>query len=97
MSAAPGSRLPPPARRAKWPWFLAGVVLFSLALGGFLFTRHKSGPVRATPAGPLTVSNASGGYLIEKYLKSGAFAQCPNAECKFKKPLDVAAPVEVAV
>jgi DNA topoisomerase-1 len=38
-----------------------------------------------------------GGYLIEKYLKSGAFAQCPNAECKFKKPLDVAAPVEVAV
>jgi DNA topoisomerase-1 len=37
------------------------------------------------------------GYLIEKYLKSGAFAQCPNAECKFKKPLDVAAPVEVAV
>jgi DNA topoisomerase I len=41
--------------------------------------------------------DCGGGYLVEKYLKSGAFAQCPNAECKFKKPLDVAAPVEVAV
>ena len=41
--------------------------------------------------------DCGGGYLIEKYLKSGAFAQCPNAECKFKKPLEVAAPVEVAV
>jgi DNA topoisomerase-1 len=28
-----------------------------------------------------------GSYLIEKFLKAGAFAQCPNAECKFKKPL----------
>ena len=27
------------------------------------------------------------GYLIEKFLKSGPVAQCPNAECKFKKPL----------
>jgi len=41
--------------------------------------------------------DCGGGYLIEKFLKSGAFAQCPNAECKFKKPLDVPAPVEVAV
>ena len=41
--------------------------------------------------------DCGGGYLIEKYLKSGAFAQCSNAECKFKKPLDVTAPVEVAV
>ena len=41
--------------------------------------------------------DCGGGYLIEKYLKSGAFAQCPNAECKFKKPLEVAPPVEVAV
>jgi DNA topoisomerase-1 len=40
--------------------------------------------------------DCGGGYLIEKFLKSGAFAQCPNAECKFKKPLEVA-PVEVAV
>jgi DNA topoisomerase-1 len=30
-------------------------------------------------------------YLIEKWLKAGGFAQCPNGECKFKKPL---APVE---
>jgi len=41
--------------------------------------------------------DCGGGYLIEKYLKAGAFAQCPNAECKFKKPLEVAPPVEVAV
>jgi DNA topoisomerase-1 len=30
-------------------------------------------------------------YLIEKYLKAGPVAQCPNGECKYKKPL---APVE---
>jgi len=36
-----------------------------------------------------------GSYLIEKYLKAGAFAQCPNAECKFKKPYEV--PVEAVV
>jgi DNA topoisomerase I len=41
--------------------------------------------------------DCGGGYLVEKFLKSGAFAQCPNAECKFKKPLEVAPPVEVAV
>jgi DNA topoisomerase-1 len=41
--------------------------------------------------------DCGGGYLIEKFLKSGAFAQCPNAECKFKKALEVAPPVEVAV
>ena len=28
-------------------------------------------------------------YLIEKWLKSGTFAQCPNAECKFKRALEV--------
>jgi DNA topoisomerase-1 len=32
-------------------------------------------------------------YLIEKWLKAGAVAQCPNGECKFKRPLAV--PVEV--
>jgi len=26
-------------------------------------------------------------YLIEKWLKAGPVAQCPNNECKFKKPL----------
>lgn len=31
-------------------------------------------------------------YLIEKYLKSGAWAQCPNKECKFKRELEPAAP-----
>ncbi len=31
-------------------------------------------------------------YLIEKWLKAGPVAQCPNGECKFKKPL---VPVEV--
>jgi DNA topoisomerase I len=32
-------------------------------------------------------------YLIEKWLKAGPVAQCPNGECKFKKRLVV--PVEV--
>ncbi len=27
-------------------------------------------------------------YMIEKYLKAGAFAQCPNPECKHKRPLE---------
>ncbi len=30
-------------------------------------------------------------YLIEKYLKSGPTAQCPNADCKYKHPLEGAA------
>src|SRR5579871_1992475 len=34
--------------------------------------------------------DCGGSYLIEKYLKSGPVAQCPNNECKFKKPLEVA-------
>ena len=33
-------------------------------------------------------------YMIEKFLKAGPVAQCPNPECKFKKPLP--APVETA-
>jgi len=36
---------------------------------------------------PEKCPECGGSYLIEKFLKSGAFAQCPNAECKFKKPL----------
>ncbi|MBV9772273.1 MAG: topoisomerase DNA-binding C4 zinc finger domain-containing protein, partial [Bryobacterales bacterium] len=35
--------------------------------------------------------NCGSSYLIEKWLKAGAVAQCPNGECKFKRPL---APVE---
>jgi DNA topoisomerase-1 len=31
--------------------------------------------------------DCGGSYLIEKFLKAGPMAQCPNAECKFKKPL----------
>jgi DNA topoisomerase-1 len=31
------------------------------------------------------------GYLVEKWLKAGGFAQCPNGECKYKRPI---APVE---
>jgi hypothetical protein len=26
--------------------------------------------------------------MIEKYLKAGPMAQCPNAECKHKHPLE---------
>ncbi len=29
------------------------------------------------------------GYLVEKRLKAGPVAQCPNAECKYKRPLAV--------
>jgi DNA topoisomerase-1 len=36
--------------------------------------------------------NCSNPYLIEKWLKAGPVAQCPNAECKFKK--DLPQPVE---
>ncbi|MBS1829197.1 MAG: type I DNA topoisomerase [Acidobacteria bacterium] len=32
----------------------------------------------------------NGPYLIEKWLKAGPVAQCPNAECKFKRPIEVA-------
>ena len=35
-------------------------------------------------------------YLIEKYLKAGPVAQCPNGECKYKHPLEVAAEPSVA-
>ncbi|MBL8175096.1 MAG: type I DNA topoisomerase [Bryobacterales bacterium] len=28
-------------------------------------------------------------YLIEKWLKAGPVAQCPNNECKFKRPIEV--------
>ncbi len=38
--------------------------------------------------------NCSNPYLIEKWLKAGPVAQCPNAECKFKK--DLPQPVEEA-
>ncbi len=35
-------------------------------------------------------------YLIEKYLKSGPVAQCPNPECKYKHPLAGGAESNVA-
>ena len=35
--------------------------------------------------------DCGGPYLIEKWLKAGGVAQCPNAECKHKHPLE---PVE---
>jgi DNA topoisomerase I len=35
-------------------------------------------------------------YLIEKFLKSGPVAQCPNAECKFKRPIEAPAEASVA-
>jgi len=33
---------------------------------------------------PEKCPECGGSYLIEKFLKAGAFAQCPNAECKYK-------------
>ena len=44
---------------------------------------------------PEKCPECGGSYLIEKFLKSGAFAQCPNAQCKFKKPLPQQAPQHV--
>ncbi len=35
-------------------------------------------------------------YLIEKFLKAGPVAQCPNAECKYKHPLEIAPETSVA-
>jgi DNA topoisomerase-1 len=35
-------------------------------------------------------------YLIEKYLKAGPIAQCPNPECKYKHPLEVVQESSVA-
>ncbi len=36
-------------------------------------------------------------YLIEKYLKAGPVAQCPNPECKFKHPLEIPIETEMPV
>ncbi|HWZ31896.1 MAG TPA: type I DNA topoisomerase [Bryobacteraceae bacterium] len=36
---------------------------------------------------PEKCPECGGAYLIEKFLKSGPVAQCPNNECKFKKPI----------
>lgn len=38
---------------------------------------------------PEQCPQCSGAYLIEKYLKSGNWAQCPNKECGYKRPLAV--------
>ena len=38
---------------------------------------------------PEKCPDCGGSYMIEKFLKAGAFAQCPNAECKHKHPIEV--------
>ncbi|MDX1980966.1 MAG: type I DNA topoisomerase [Bryobacteraceae bacterium] len=35
-------------------------------------------------------------YLIEKWLKAGPVAQCPNAECKYKRPIEQPETAEAA-
>jgi DNA topoisomerase I len=37
---------------------------------------------------PEKCPDCGGSYLIEKFLKAGVFAQCPNAECKHKHPIE---------
>jgi DNA topoisomerase-1 len=32
--------------------------------------------------------NCGSSYLVEKWLKAGGVAQCPNNECKYKRPLE---------
>ncbi len=48
---------------------------------------------------PEKCPECGGSYMIEKFLKAGAFAQCPNNECKYKHAIEVVpdaadAPVE---
>ncbi len=45
---------------------------------------------------PEKCPECGGSYLIEKYLKTGPVAQCPNTECKYKHPLEVVAEPSVA-
>jgi DNA topoisomerase-1 len=40
---------------------------------------------------PERCPECGGSYLIEKFLKAGPVAQCPNPECKYKKPIAEAA------
>jgi len=40
---------------------------------------------------PERCPECGGSYLIEKFLKAGPVAQCPNPECKYKKPIVEAA------
>lgn len=44
---------------------------------------------------PEKCPDCGGAYLIEKYLKAGAFLQCPNAECKYKREMEVVPPAAV--
>ena len=46
--------------------------------------KYSDAPMKKCP-------DCGGSYLIEKFLKAGPFAQCPNAECKYKKPIEVVA------
>ena len=43
---------------------------------------------------PEQCPNCSNPYLIEKWLKAGPVAQCPNPECKYKRDLPKPAPEE---
>ena len=41
--------------------------------------------------------DCGGPYLVEKYLKAGAFLQCPDTACKYKREMAPAAIEAVAV
>jgi len=43
-----------------------------------------------------TCPECSSPYMVEKYLKAGAFLQCPNPECKYKREFIPTPLVEVA-
>ena len=43
---------------------------------------------------PEQCPECSNPYLIEKWLKAGPVAQCPNPECKYKRDLPKPAPEE---
>ncbi len=44
---------------------------------------------------PEKCPECGGSYMIEKFLKAGSFAQCPNNECKHKYPIEVASEAPV--
>jgi DNA topoisomerase-1 len=43
---------------------------------------------------PEKCPECGGSYLIEKWLKAGTFAQCPNGECKYKRPYEPPVQIE---
>ena len=59
----------------------AGNVLWMHSLSGVRFVAWAK-PI------PEKCPECGSSYLVEKFLKTGPVAQCPNAECKYKHPIE---------